>query len=142
MSNSNTQELMETQVLYDKITTTLAINMWSLSKHSGKKKIAIEYDDSSKEDKCLLKLLYVTRHFGHYPKIYLKMPFFEYLKYAYENRKFKRTFGYCFNKKNKYIIEKEKLITDVKKAYEVNDDKIIEKIYDEFYGKEEVENDV
>lgn len=68
------------------------------------------------------------------------MPLFKYLAYAYTNRKFKKVFGLSWTKRNKYMVEKEKLLNDVKVAYKVEDDKIIEKIYDEFYGKEDKEN--
>jgi lysine/ornithine N-monooxygenase len=38
------------------------------------------------------------------------------------------------------MVEKERLLNDVRIAYEVDDEKIIEKIYDEFYGKEDKGN--
>jgi hypothetical protein len=127
----------ETYGLYDKITTTITLNIWSLFKRSGKKKLAIEYDVHNKEDNYLLNLIYGTRQLGLYPKIYLKMSFFEYLIYAFANRKFKRTFGYCWIKRNKYMVEKKKLLEDARIAYEVDNENIYEDIYDEFFGKEE-----
>ena len=127
----------ETYGLYDKITTTVTLNIWSLFKRSGKNKLAIEYDVHNKEDNYLLNLIYGTRQLGLYPKIYLKMSFFEYLIYAYANRKFKRTFGYCWIKRNKYMVEKKKLLEDARVAYEIDNEKIYEDIYDEFFGKEE-----
>lgn len=127
----------ETYGLYDKITTTVTLNIWSLFKRSGKNKLAIEYDVHNKEDNYLLNLIYGTRQLGLYPKIHLKMPLFEYLVYAFANRKFKRTFGYCWIKRNKYMVEKKKLLEDARIAYEIKDEKIYEKIYDEFFGKEE-----
>lgn len=126
--------------VYDKITTTVTLNTWSLFKRSGKNKIALEYDALSKEDNYLLNLVYATRHLGHYTKVYLKMPFADYLVYAFANRKFKKTFGYCFLKRNKYMIEKKKLLEDARIAYKVDDGKIYEKIYDEFFGKDEQKN--
>lgn len=131
---------MEDITLYDKITTTVAINMWTLFNRSGKRRICLEYDVLNKEDNYLLSILYATRSLGHYSKIYLKMPLFKYLAYAYTNRKFKKVFGLSWTKRNKYMVEKERLLTDVRAAYKVTDDMIIEKIYDEFYGKEEEEN--
>lgn len=128
---------MQDYLLYDKITTTITINIWSLFKRSGKKKFAIEYNANSKEDNYLLNLAFATRNLGDFTKIYLKMPFAEYFKYFIANRKFKRAFGYCFTTKNKYLIEKEKLLNDARVAYEIDDTKIYEKIYDEFFGKEE-----
>ena len=128
---------MEDITLYDKITTTVAINMWTLFNRSGKRRICLEYDVLNKEDNYLLSILYATRSLGHYSKIYLKMPLFKYLAYAYTNRKFKKVFGLSWTKRNKYMVEKERLLTDVRAAYKVTDDMIIEKIYDEFYGKEE-----
>ena len=127
-------------ILYDKITTTVAINMWTLFSRSGKRKICLEYDVLNKEDNYLLSILYATRSLGHFTKIYLKMPLFKYLAYAYTNRKFKKVFGLSWTKRNKYMVEKERLLNDVKVAYKVEDDKIIEKIYDEFYGKEDKGN--
>ena len=131
---------MEDITLYDKITTTVAINMWTLFNRSGKRRICLEYDVLNKEDNYLLSILYATRSLGHYTKIYLKMPLFKYLVYAYTNRKFKKVFGLSWTKRNKYMVEKERLLGDVKIAYEVDDEKIIEKIYDEFYGKEDQGN--
>jgi hypothetical protein len=130
----------ETHGLYDKITTTVTLNIWSLFKRSGKNKLAIEYDVYNKEDNYLLNLIYATRHLGLYPKIYLKMPFFEYLVYAFANRKFKKTFGYCWIKRNKYFVEKKKLLEDARIAYGIENEKIYEEIYDEFFGKDEQEN--
>ena len=131
---------MEDITLYDKITTTVAINMWTLFNRSGKRRICLEYDVLNKEDNYLLSILYATRSLGHYSKIYLKMPLFKYLAYAYTNRKFKKVFGLSWTKRNKYMVEKERLLTDVRVAYKVTDDMIIEKIYDEFYGKEDEGN--
>ena len=131
---------MEDITLYDKITTTVAINMWTLFNRSGKRRICLEYDVLNKEDNYLLSILYATRSLGHYSKIYLKMPLFKYLAYAYTNRKFKKVFGLSWTKRNKYMVEKERLLTDVRAAYKVTDDMIIEKIYDEFYGKEDEGN--
>ena len=131
---------MEDITLYDKITTTVAINMWTLFNRSGKRRICLEYDVLNKEDNYLLSILYATRSLGHYSKIYLKMPLFKYLAYAYTNRKFKKVFGLSWTKRNKYMVEKERLLTDVREAYKVTDDMIIEKIYDEFYGKEDKGN--
>lgn len=131
---------MEDITLYDKITTTVAINMWTLFNRSGKRRICLEYDVLNKEDNYLLSILYATRSLGHYSKIYLKMPLFKYLAYAYTNRKFKKVFGLSWTKRNKYMVEKERLLTDVREAYKVTDDMIIEKIYDEFYGKEDEGN--
>lgn len=131
---------MGDNTLFDKITTTVAINIWSLFNRSGKKKICLEYDVLNKEDNYLLSILYATRSLGHFTKIYLKMPLFKYLAYAYTNRKFKKVFGLSWTKRNKYMVEKERLLNDVKVAYKVEDDKIIEKIYDEFYGKEDKGN--
>lgn len=134
------EKMRDDCILYDKITTTVAINMWTLFSRSGKRKICLEYDVLNKEDNYLLSILYATRSLGHFTKIYLKMPLFKYLAYAYTNRKFKRVFGLSWTKRNKYMVEKERLLNDVKIAYKVEDDKIIEKIYDEFYGKENKEN--
>lgn len=131
---------MEDITLYDKITTTVAINMWTLFNRSGKRRICLEYDVLNKEDNYLLSILYATRSLGHFTKIYLKMPLFKYLAYAYTNRKFKKVFGLSWTKRNKYMVEKERLLTDVRVAYKVTDDMIIEKIYDEFYGKEDQGN--
>lgn len=127
---------MQDYLLYDKITTTITINIWSLFKRSEKKKIALEYDMQNKEDNYLLNLAFATRNLGDFTKIYLKMPFAEYIKYFIANRKFKRAFGYCFTTKNKYLIEKAKLLEDARVAYKIDDTQIYEKIYDEFFGKE------
>jgi hypothetical protein len=127
-------------ILYDKITTTITINIWSLFKRSDKRKIAIEYDPLNKEDNYLLNLIYGTRHLGLYPKVHLKMPFCDYLVYALANKKFKKTFGYCFTTKNKFMLPKKSLLDDARVAYQIEDENIYEKIYDEFFGKEEEEN--
>lgn len=134
------EKMRDDCILYDKITTTVAINMWTLFSRSGKRKICLEYDVLNKEDNYLLSILYATRSLGHFTKIYLKMPLFKYLAYAYTNRKFKKVFGLSWTKRNKYMVEKERLLGDVRIAYEVDDEKIIEKIYDEFYGKEDKGN--
>ena len=134
------EKMRDDYILYDKITTTVTLNIWTLFRRSEKTKICLEYDIMNKEDNFLLSILFATRSLGNFTKVYLKMPFFKYLAYAFVNRKYKKVFAYSWTDKNKYMVEKERLLGDVKTAYEVNDDKIIEKIYDEFYGKEDKGN--
>lgn len=126
--------------IYDRITTTIVINTWSLFTRSGKKKLCFEYEVNNKEDEYLLALIFSTRHIGRYTKIYLDMPFIKYIKYCLANWKCHKIFGYSLIKKNKYMVEKKKLLEDARIAYEIEDEKIYEKIYDEFFGKDELEN--
>lgn len=126
--------------IYDKITTTIVINTWSLFTRSGKKKLCFEYEVNNKEDEYLLALLFSTRHIGKYTKIYLDMPFMDYIKYRLANWKCRKVFDYSLTKKNKYMVEKRKLLEDARIAYGIKDEKIYEKIYDEFFGKDELEN--
>ena len=134
------EKMRDDFILYDKITTTVTLNIWTLFRRSDNKKICLEYDVMNKEDNFLLNILYATRSLGNFTKIYLKMPFSKYLAYAFANRKYRKVFAYSWTNKNKFVIDKKMLLDDVKKAYEVEDDKIIEKIYDEFYGKEDQGN--
>lgn len=126
--------------IYDKITTTIVINTWDLFRRFGKNKLCLEYDYQSKEDNYLLNLIYSSRCIGQFTKIYLDMPFMDYIKYRIANWKCRRVFAYSLTKKNKYMVEKKKLLEDAKIAYGIEDEKIYEKIYDEFFGKDELEN--
>lgn len=126
--------------IYDKITTTIVINTWSLFNRSGKKKICFEYEVNKKEDEYLLALIFSTRHIGLYPKIYFDMPFMDYIKYRLANWKSRKSFGYSWIKKNKYVVEKERLLGDARIAYGINNEKVYEEIYDEFFGKDEQKN--
>ena len=126
--------------IYDKITTTIVINTWSLFTRSGKKKLCFEYEVNNKEDEYLLALIYSTRHIGKYIKIYLDMPFLDYIKYRLANWKCRKVFSYSWTRKNKYVVEKKKLLEDARIAYGIENEKIYEEIYDEFFGKDELEN--
>ena len=126
--------------IYDKITTTIVINTWSLFRHSGKNKLCLEYDYQNKEDNYLLNLIYSSRCIGQFVKIYLDMPFMDYIKYRIANWKCRRVFTYSLTKKNKYVVEKKRLLEDARIAYGIENEKIFEEIYDEFYGKDEQEN--
>ena len=132
--------MLDSSNIYDKITTTIVINTWSLFTRSGKKKLCFEYEVNNKEDEYLLALLFSTRHIGKYTKIYLDMPFMDYIKYRLANWKCRKVFGYSLIKKNKYVVEKKRLLEDARIAYGIKDEKIYEKIYDEFFGKDELEN--
>ena len=126
--------------IYDKITTTIVINTWSLFTRSGKKKLCFEYEVNNKEDEYLLALIYSTRHIGKYTKIYLDMPFMDYIKDRLANWKCRKVFSYLCTRKNKYVVEKKKLLEDARIAYGIENEKIYEEIYDEFFGKDELEN--
>lgn len=68
------------------------------------------------------------------------MPFIDYIKYRLANWKRRKSFGYSWIKKNKYVVEKERLLGDARIAYGINNEKIYEEIYDEFFGKDEQKN--
>ena len=51
--NKELEKMRDDCILYDKITTTVAINMWTLFSRSGKRKICLEYDVLNKEDNYL-----------------------------------------------------------------------------------------
>lgn len=126
--------------IYDKITTTIVINTWSLFNRSGKHKLCVEYDYQNKEDNYLLNLIYSSRCLGLFTKIYLDMPFIDYIKYRLANWKCRRVFTLSLTRKNKYVLEKKKLLEDARLAYEIEDEKIYEKIYDEFFIERNEEN--
>lgn len=126
--------------IYDKITTTIVINTWSLFNRSGKHKLCVEYDYQNKEDNYLLNLIYSSRCLGLFTKIYLDMPFIDYIKYRLANWKCRRVFTLSLTRKNKYVLEKKKLLEDARLAYKIEDEKIYEKIYDEFFIERNEEN--
>ena len=124
-------------ILYDNITTTITLNIWGLFRRSGKKKICLEYDNKNLEDEYLLNLVFATRSLGAYTKVYLKMPLMDYIRFRIANRKFRKTYALSLFNRNKYIIEKERLLNDARIAYGVDDVDIYKKICNEFFRKEE-----
>lgn len=126
--------------IYDQITTTITINLWSLFKRSKKKSLALEYDAINDEDNYLLNLAFSARQFGQFEKIYLKMPLKDYFKYKFSHWKNRSAYGYCLVTKNKYLLEKEKLLKDARNAYKIEDKDIYKKIYQEYFGKENGKN--
>ena len=121
--------------LYNDLTTVVTVNTWSLFRRSGKPKIAIRYDETDKVSLYMHRIVLNTRHMGYYCKIYLYMPFKDYLKFIFKNWKFRRIYGYCFTLKDKYMVEQGRLLNDAREAYGVEDHEIFEKIYDEFFGE-------
>ena len=64
----------------------------------------------------------------------------DYIKYRLANWKCRKVFSYSWTRKNKYVVEKKKLLEDARIAYGIENEKIYEEIYDEFFGKDELEN--
>lgn len=126
--------------LYNDLTTVVTVNTWSLFKRSGKPKMAIRYDETDKNSLYMHQIVLNTRHMGYYDKIYLYMPFEDYIKFIFKNWKYRKIYGYCFTSKDKYIVEQGRLLNDALKAFEVEDYEIFEKIYDEFFGEGSKQN--
>lgn len=121
--------------LYDKLTETCLINLFSVGKSTGT--ICLDnFDRKNKKHLLMAEISGILKNITNYQIFIKPNNYFNYLIFLIKNKHLRGIIKY--SKRTTELVKIEEMMNYIAEAYDIKDDKIWEKIYDLNFNRKEL----